>query len=245
MTDCPDPIDIEAWLDGETLADGEAIAAHLATCKGCARIARETEAIDRLVADAAARVTAPPPRHEAGPDRASVSRRRTFLIGAGALAASAAGLMLLERGRRDGRALDRLAETYFGDFRTLLVAQRRLDVAESDPQRLLDWFEARVPFAMPMLAGLEAFDLRGGRLCWLDDRRNAAFDFDAPGGGCCLYCAEAGGAPDRPEPVLLERDGLSGAFWRAEGVTHALVGEPGGRAFAAVTQAFVPAGMPS
>lgn len=236
MTQCPDPIQIEALADGEDVENRKALAAHVAGCERCARLLRETEALDHLVRGAVLRQPVP-----AAPVSVPTPRfgRRAMLAGGGALAASVAGLGLAMRPRGEAVPLDHLMTTYFGDFKTLIAAERRLDITENDPARLLAWFGDRVPFALPRIALREGVSLRGGRLCWLLERRNAALYLDTPDGPCCLYLA-SGDSLEPDAPVVLQRNNLSGAFWQAGGVMHALIGEPSGRAFAALATSFLP-----
>jgi len=246
MTECPDPIRIEALADGEDVENRAALTAHIAECEACARRLNETRALDHLVREAVMRRHVPPapapaPVTVAAPAPAPGPRvsRRMVLAGGGALAASVAGLGLALRPGREGVTLDRLTTTYFGDFKTLIAAERRLDITESDPAHLLAWFGERVPFALPRIALREGVSLRGGRLCWLLERRNAALYLDTPDGPCCLYLA-SGTSLEPGAPVVLQRNNLSGAFWQAGGVMHALIGEPSGETFAALATSFLP-----
>jgi len=243
MTDCPHLSDAELWLDGEAGAQSDFIARHVAACPTCKAHIETLRRLDFAAREAGTRIKAPasllerlhdldaarPAASVAQPIPANVSRRRLFAGFAAAASVAAIGAVAWRRGDSGD-----LPMAVFGDFATHLAADRRLDLTEANPQAVADWFSPKVPFTLPHLASLSDLDLRGGRLCWLLDRRIAAFNFDRGDQALSLYLTDARGLTCRNKmlptvqdaPVILTQDGLSGAFWRDGDLAHALVGQP-------------------
>ena len=235
MEHCPDIEDIAAYVDGEYDGDPAVMAHHLATCAVCAREAAEIELVNMAVRESSVEAEAPAQlidwidtRDQAtGP---WMSRRQA--LGGMAVAASAFGaVFVMTRGASDRPAM---ATTLFRDFATLVAADGSLDLRSSDPVQVVNWFNTRVPFEVPDLAGLPDLGVRGGRLCWLLDRRVAALHLGPEDKVACLYVTDAeglalqdgAGLPKPGEPPALVRDGTaSGAFWRDGALAFGLIGK--------------------
>ncbi|MEO1457459.1 MAG: hypothetical protein AAFV49_07805 [Pseudomonadota bacterium] len=263
--------DVESYVDGEAGARASAIAAHIAATPASAALAREVAALNaalradarrqrapealaaRLerVGDSAGPLYAPEagavaglcrPAGRSGAAPASrLSRRRVLGFGAAAAVAASAGVLMV--GRPGGAGAQAMAPDVFGDFLTQSVADRPLDYTATDLGQVVSWFAPRLPFAMPALTAPPELSLRGARLCWLLERRIAAFDFKPASGAVSLYVADAEGLairdglplPARPAPaVSLERNGLAGAFWQDGTLAYALLGTLSGAAIAAI-----------
>lgn len=244
MNECPHLLDAEMWLGGEAGERASAIARHVAVCPTCKSHIETVRRLDFAAREAGILVKAPKalverlndldaakPAPEARPPQTNAINRR-WMVG-GIAASVAAATAVAWRSSEHGSGED-LSLAVFGDFATHLDADRDLDLTETNPQRVMDWFAPKVPFPMPQLASLSELDLIGGRLCWLLDRRIAAFNFDQGGKALGLYVADATGLicqhaalpkADEP-PTLVTQDDLSGAFWRDGDLAHALVGEP-------------------
>lgn len=241
MSDCPHINDAEMWLDGEAGPRADAIARHIAVCTTCKAHVETLRRLDFAARESAIRVKAPEGL-VARLDDVDVARpaqqrqpvsRRWVLSGAAAAAAVAAigSVVWQGRTRRDGNDF---SLAVFGDFLTHLDADRDLDLVETNPQRVVDWFAPKVPFPMPRLASLSELELVGGRLCWLLDRRIAAFNFNRNGEALGLYVAEASGLTCQDTalpgidlaPLLVSQNDLNGAFWREGDLALALVGQP-------------------
>jgi len=238
MSDCPHILDTELWLDGEAGERTESIARHIGLCRSCKTHVETVRRLDFAAREAALRVKAPESllnrlddldAAQPAPKTGGVSRRRAF---AGvAAAASVAAIGSVAALRRNGN--EDLSMPVFGDFATHLAADGRLDLVETNPQTVADWFAPKVPFALPRLASLSEVDLIGGRLCWLLDRRIAAFNYDRDGDALGLYVADASGLtclnsalPRVDQPArIISQDNLNGAFWRDGMIAHALVGQ--------------------
>lgn len=234
MRPCPDFEDIAAVIDGEYEGDPATVAHHLTVCAECARTAAEIELVNMAVRANEMRVDAPSlltdwidAQHQ--PVRAGISRRQALGGLALAACAVAAGVVLMRGvgGRRE------IETTLFRDFATLVETNGRLDFEDRDPLRVLAWFEARVPFALPRLAAITEIGVRGGRLCWLLERRVAALHLGSRDERASLYITEAEGLTLRDgqrlpapgsEPVLSREGGIVGAFWRDGRLAFGLVG---------------------
>lgn len=246
MNECPHLLDAEMWLDGEAGERASAIGRHVAACPTCKAHVETVRRLDFAAREAGILVKAPAtlverlndldaekPAPEARPPQTNPINRRWMMAGFAAAASVAAVTAVTWRSGARETGED-LSLAVFGDFATHLDADRDLDLIETNPQRVMDWFTPKVPFPMPQLASLSELDIIGGRLCWLLDRRIAAFNFDQGGKALGLYVADATGLicqhaalpkADEP-PTLVTQNGLSGAFWRDGDLAHALVGEP-------------------
>jgi anti-sigma factor RsiW len=246
MSRCPNFDDVGAYLDGEYEGDPAEIGRHLRTCAECARTAADIDLINKAVRARETHVRAPATLTAwIDAQRRPVDRRisRRQALGGLALAASVAvGVFVLTRSL-DGR--QEMKTTLFRDFATLAAADGSLDFVESDPARVLAWFEPRVPFALPRFMEIENIGIRGGRLCWLLERRVAAMHLETRDKGTCLYIADANGLllddgislpAAGSDPVVLSEGGIAGAFWRNSSVALGLVGERSGAQIAELAQ---------
>lgn len=244
MNDCPDDMTLDAFVDGELPDGGSMVQSHLDTCAACRQRVESLYRLDALILQAEATVTAPDTlsdrlrrtrveRHPIAGRRQGLMSRRAAILG-GALAASFGGLLVYRSVSSRSEGL--LYPALTGDFRTMLAAGRPVDVTLSDPLEAERWFRDRVPFAMPSLVGVADLDIRGGRLCWLAERRCAAIDFGRTRSSFCLYLCNASGLRISDDlalpaaggaPVGLSAGNVTGAFWRDDDVVLALVGERG------------------
>ena len=126
-----------------------------------------------------------------------------------------------------------MAPTLFQDFATRLAADKALDFRSDDFRRVAGWLDARLGFATPRPPALERVALRGGRLCWLLERRVAAIHFKHAAKETCFYIAESQGLTltgaeplphDGAPPALLTGSGAAGAFWLDGSLAYAVVG---------------------
>ncbi|MEM1299617.1 MAG: hypothetical protein AAGH68_10095 [Pseudomonadota bacterium] len=235
----PDELALEAYADGENNAETAYVAQLLPGCEEARTYVAEIREINEAVRLLEGAVRAPDTLTERlnrarpanQPARPTLSRR--VLLQSGLAAAAVAGGVLVYNAS-SGRG-PYLQEVLFGDFRTMEAAGRRLDFASSDAMAVVGWFRERLPFELMELAGLTGLSIRGGRLCWLMNRRCASLEFASPKGSYCLYIAEAEGLkidPRRalPEPgaaaIALSGETLSGVVWRDDALAYALIGEP-------------------
>lgn len=235
---CPDDLDLEAFIDGQAPEDHARIASHIQGCAACRKKVEDLRALNSLIRRVERQHVAPRTlvdrlRQESVVQtaRRPLMTRRVML---GTAAAACVGGVAAVYGIRQARPHD-LQETLFGDFRTLVAADRQMDFQSRDPGEVMAWFAPRVPFEVPRLASLGPLDIRGGRLCWLAARRCAAVDFDAPAGTLCLYICVAEDLRVNPGTTIpgdgadifvATEAGISGAFWQRDGVAMSLIGNP-------------------
>lgn len=239
MNECLHILDAEMWLDGEAGEQADSIARHVAVCSICKAHVETVRRHDFAARESGTQLKAPESLLERlndldaakpVPKSEPVNRRWLLSSAAAASVAVVTSVVWHSRDRTDGNDL---SLAVFGDFATHLDADRDLDLVETSSERVMDWFAPKVPFRLPQLASLSELDIIGGRLCWLLDRRIAAFNFDQGGKALGLYVTDASGLTcrhaalpkaDEP-PILLSQNGLNGAFWSHGGLAHALVGE--------------------
>lgn len=253
MSRAPSPQDLERLVDGDLDAEqAAAFKAHIATCEACAAELRSLEDLNRALRTERREVTAPPelrdrvqqilrgqvvdgmPVPPATPK--NVFTRRTLGIAAfGALAAGLAGIAVVPRLLPSRLDSEDIAATLIRDFETFLFAERVLDFTAQDPAAAVAWYRDRLAFELPRLpADLDGFRLRGGRLCWLLDRRLASLSFETGQDSLALYIMPSAGTvlgeevtpgPARPEPSLHRQDRFTNVIWRDGDLVFGLVGE--------------------
>ena len=234
---------VNAYLDGEAGDKAAEIERHLTNCTTCRAYAQEIKRVDTALRTDITETKAPASlraRLEEKDERFTVpvhsrsSTRRRFMVGLGMAAgvggiAIAATQLLTDPGRQE------MAPTLFGDFATLLAADKRLDFDSTKPSEIFAWFKPKLPFSLPNLKALQDMGPQGGRLCWLMERRTAAFYCVSQGDSFCLYVTDAGAlvvnknAPlplGKIPPVLIDHMGIRGAFWQTRGLAFAIVGQP-------------------
>ncbi|MEM7057913.1 MAG: hypothetical protein AAF557_10030 [Pseudomonadota bacterium] len=248
MTNCPDDLELEAFIDQQDGANHAKIACHLEGCASCRDRVRDLRALNDLVRQVERQTVAPRSfvdrlRQEsvARNARRPVVNRR-LVLGAGlATAACLGGVVAIQQFRQGGQ--HDLQATLFGDFHTLVAADRQLDFQSADMAEVIAWFAPRVPFELPKLSMLEPLKTRGGRLCWLAERRFAAVDFDTADGTVCLYICRSEDLrvnPDTPIPqedddlIVATEAGISGAFWQQNDVMLSLIGNPNATGITAI-----------
>lgn len=242
MPNCPDHEALSAYVDDEHSGSAPSIERHLVGCAQCRATVAEMKALNATLRQEARALKAPPRLvnwierrrivEEAKSRPARLMSRRAALLGGGALAggATAATVALLLSSQDADAGL--MAPTLFRDFATRVAADHALDIPSSDPATVEAWFDARLPFVAPRIGELSQISLRGGRLCWLLDRRVAAYHLGSGPSWLCLYVAQSDGLaltdrrslPARGQSAAILRDeGAAGAFW-TDGLAFALIG---------------------
>ena len=238
MTQCPDDLQLEAYVDGQAGADQVKIACHVASCADCRAKVEELQSLNQLIRHVEGQRVAPRElvdrlRKEslARTTAKGHLNRRLVLRGGLAAAACLGGVVAYQSYNRPSAY--ELKSTLFGDFLTLVAADRQLDYQSGDSASVVAWFQSRVPFKLPDLAGLGGLEIRGGRLCWLAERRFAAMDFGAGDSAYCLYICQDDKLTvspgqdiptDNAPAVVMSERGISGAFWREGSTALSLVG---------------------
>ena len=262
---CPldlSPLDLERLVDGELgAAEAAELRAHVAACETCTA---ELEALQELNATLRARLrqeTAPPRlRARVGqilegdaaaapnPADAGLSRRGLGFAALGALAASVATAAVLPKLMVSRLEPGDIAGTLVRDFETFLFAERVLDFVEADPSSVAAWYRARLDFDLPRLpADLSGYRLRGGRLCWLLDRRLASLSFEGGEDSLALYIMPSDGlalpesgrtAGGLRDASVHHRDRFTNVIWREGDLVLGLVGEAAPERVEEIARAF-------
>ena len=249
----PTPQELERLLDGDLDAEQAAgFRAHIADCKVCAAELRVLEDLNDVLRREQREVTAPPelrdkvarilrgqaveslPAPQAEPQN-GLTRRRLGIAAFGALAAGLAAVAVAPRLLVARLSPDDIAATLIRDFETFLFAERVLDFAESDPAVAVAWYSERLEYGLPRLpADLGGFRLRGGRLCWLLDRRLASLSFETGEEALALYIMRSEGTELAKESAAgsvapassIHRQGrFTNVIWRDGDLVLGLVGE--------------------
>lgn len=233
---------ISAYLDGELPAGESAeIRRHLETCPFCHSLTEQEQRIRTLLRARRHTLRAPAPeavwqRVQEGLDQVEVQRRmrhRWFAV--------AASLVVLAIGAgafyssTPSRAREVVAETVDDHIRYALNPGAGLDMNTSDPEFLSRWFQGRLDIGVnvPSLerAGLQ---LRGGRVCYLLDRRIAYLMYEKEGRRYSLFVMDQTGvhfpkgkdfALNGHRLCLSSYKGYNLAVWEAHGLLYSLVAD--------------------
>src|SRR3954447_6179782 len=169
---------LHALLDNE-LDAGHAreVEAHIASCRACAAEFSAQRDMQRVLADADLRYTAPVSlraRIEASlpqPQRQQPSRRsvlRGFAMGSAVSALAASGVVALVLRQDDQQRI--LSEVVSAHLRSL-QAGHLIDVVSTDQHTVKPWFNGKLDVAPPVIdLTAQGFTLVGGRLDYIDAR---------------------------------------------------------------------------
>ena len=215
---------------------------HLGHCPACRRLAAEQQAVRALLRVRGKGLRELPPalleeRIRDRLNRVDARQRRQRWLAVAAVASVVAGLwlggMALDVGEEPAGQLV-VAETVNDHIRSLLSPDTALEITTSDPQVLSRWFRGRLDIVVdvPSLEG-SGLTLRGGRVCYLLDRRGAYLMYEGPQIRHSLFIMGRAGVhlPTAEEVTLMGRrvcltryKGYNLAVWETEGVVYALVG---------------------
>lgn len=233
---------ISAYLDEELPASEIAeVQHHLESCLVCRSLAEQERGARTLLRARRNTLRAPAPeamwqRVQEGLDQAEAQRRRRrrWVAVAASLAVLAIGVGAFYFGA-PSRAREVVAETVDDHIRYLLRPETSLDMATSDPKLLSQWFQGRLDIGVhiPSLerAGLQ---LRGGRVCYLLDRRVAYLMYEKEGRRYSLFVMDQAGvhfpkgkdlALDGHRICLSSYKGYNLAVWEAHGLLYSLVAD--------------------
>jgi len=197
--------DLEAFVDGERSADEERmISDHLDHCVACRQRVDSLRTLNRTIRAGLGEAKAPDDlwqRIEARLPESLDDRRpektKTWFrqpVWQMAIAACLIMMVALPAGltwqwmRQDNSIIAAPIQ----DFSTYRDSGRSLDIASRDPNAIQSWFASRVTFEAPKLeAKVAGFELIGGRLCWLLERRLSAFSYERGDQSLTLYVMTA------------------------------------------------------
>lgn len=233
---------ISAYLDGELPASESAeVRQHLEACPTCRALAEQEQRIRTLLRARRHSLRAPAPeavwqRVREGLDQADTQRRmrRQWFAVAASLAVLAIGAGAFYSSA-PSRTREVVAETVDDHIRYGLNPGAGLDMSTSDPKLLSQWFQGRLDIGVnvPPLerAGLQ---LRGGRVCYLLDRRVAYLMYEKEGRRYSLFVMDQAGvhfpkgkdlALDGHRLCLSSYKGYNLAVWEAHGLLYSLVAD--------------------
>lgn len=129
----------------------------------------------------------------------------------------------------------RLLSVPVDDLQTFVVSQRDLDVADTQPASLRQWFQTKVAFSPPVLPDrVEKAKLAGGRLCHFLNRRVASFMYQTDGRYVSVYVMPregltlpAGEAVDlhRAQATVHEVQGYTHLIWSQTDLLYSFVSD--------------------
>ncbi len=239
---------LEAFVDGECSADEEQmISDHLEQCVACRQRVDDLRTLNKTVKASLSEVKAPndlwqriEARLPESLDDHRPAKAKTWFrqpVWQMAIAASLLVMLALPAGltwqwmKQD----DSIIAGPIQDFSTYRDSGRSLDIASRDPNTIQSWFASRLTFEAPKLeAEVAGFDLIGGRLCWLLERRLSAFSYQRGDQSLALYVMTAhdialpNSTYDPELGISLsihEVDGLRTMIWRRGELVYTVVSD--------------------
>ena len=219
---------IHAYADHELDAAATLqVEEHLRECETCARAYENVRAVraacapERLYFELPAgleRRIRSAARRQTRPAALRLAWRPMLAIAATVMVVAGVGATVMLRG---GTATNALAEQIVAaHVRSLLVEGRSVDVRSSNHHQVKPWLAARLDFA-PDVPELSAagFELQGGRLDYLANRRVAALVYRYHEHLVDVFAWPS----DRVQtaaPVFLQRQGYWLAYWTDAGLNH-------------------------
>jgi anti-sigma factor RsiW len=215
-------------LTGE-LAEAKA---HLRDCAACRAFLQQNEALRRFLKERLGGENAPASVREEvlaaiAQHRitgANVSRRWTgevakYSVAAAVLLAVALSIFYFIAPFKPNQHQQSIAAELIDDHIRYRLSAQAVEQAMTDPTALSQWFNSRLDFVaqIPPLAG---FELAGGRLCYLFDRRVALAFYQKPDQWVSLFILRGEGF----DLSTMEKTGVSGkVLCRGDGKGYQLV----------------------
>lgn len=237
-----------AFVDGEvSLEDRRRITAHLESCASCRARVEDLRMLGdsirselgdmRAPSDLWARIEAelePADDHRKLAEPAAWWWRDVRSMALAASVALAIG-MSATVGWWQLRSDHSIVTAPVQDFTTYRVSGRSLDVESSEPSIVKAWFEEKLTFELPAIEPrIAGFDLVGGRLCWLLERRISALAYKRGDQKIAVYVMadhdlslpEASFAPElRISRSVHEVDDVNTMIWQSDGLVYAVVSD--------------------
>ncbi len=240
--------DLEAFVDGECSADEKRmISDHLDHCATCRQSVEDLRTLNRTIKAGLSDVKAPSDlwkRIEVRLPESLDDHRPTQSkawynqpVWQMAMAASLLIMIALPAGLtwQWMKPANSIIAAPIHDFSTYRDSGRNLDIASRDPTTIRSWFASRLTFEAPKLeAKVAGFELVGGRLCWLLERRLSAFSYRRGDQSLAVYVMTAhdialpSSAYDPELGISLsthEVDGLRTMIWRKGELVYTVVSD--------------------
>lgn len=210
-----------------------ALREHLAQCAACEHELRAGEELDRALVESLPRYQAPESlrarianlSREPAPAASRVSRVRSSLLVAAAVAAGVAlggWATYSEMQRSNGETA--LVREAINDHLRIAFSEHPIEIASGGIHQVKPWFTGKVDFApVVAFAGDDDFPLLGGSVAYFVDRKAAAFHFQRRLHKISLFVVPAEGLqwPRSSEKVR----GFNVLLWQRNGLGYALVSD--------------------
>ena len=217
---------LDAYLDGELEPDKRAeLEQHLADCPECKQKLDRLRQLREFFTASAPHYSAPPELKGKVLARLEVTRksnlvaliRRPWLYAAALLIVS----LVLAWLKFFPNQEDQIANQAVADFKRAALLERVCDVVSPDPSVVKPWFVGKLDFSPPVvLPGLN-FQMRGGRLDVIDNRKVAAVTYKRDKSLITLYAW-----PEAGKPVPKKDWSIGGNMvcaWNAKGLNFVAV----------------------
>jgi anti-sigma factor (TIGR02949 family) len=221
---------LDAYLDGELEPDKRAeLEQHLADCPECKQKLDRLRQLREFFTASAPHYSAPPELKGKVLARLEVTRksnlvaliRRPWLYAAALLIVS----LVLAWLKFFPNQEDQIANQAVADFKRAALLERVCDVVSPDPSVVKPWFVGKLDFSPPVvLPGLN-FQMRGGRLDVIDNRKVAAVTYKRDKSLVTLYVW-----PEAGKPVPKKDWSIGGntvCAWNAKGLNFVAVSNMG------------------
>jgi anti-sigma factor RsiW len=221
---------LDPYLDGELDArHSQELEQHLETCRDCRAAHEARTALSQALRQDALRYGAPAKLRQlftdssgAGTHTRRVDRQGWWRMAAAALVAALLGAGTTYQAMITAQPAPALAaEAVANHVRSLLVADRAMDVASSSEHTVKPWFNGRLDYAPPVLdLAAAGFPLAGGRLDYMDGRPVAAllYRYGPHVINLFVWPAHPGDASGA-SPSFETRQGYHVSHWTGAGMT--------------------------
>jgi anti-sigma factor RsiW len=247
---CPDPLLIEAYVDGELdAATAVGIEQHLEGCPACAALRRSTAETSRLIRGGATyhrlsefeRAALLRGIRAADSTRAPPSRSRRWHywsgVTSGAVAAALATLAVTGIVSRD--AGPNVVDDVVGAHVRSLLSDRLIDVESSDRHTVKPWFTGHADVSPPVVDFPEKnYHLVGGRVDYVDGRRAAVVVY-RHGAHVINVFAWPDSRSHLPSGIV-SRNGYNLSCWKSTSVDYCVASDAGGEELTGLTRLLLP-----
>jgi anti-sigma factor (TIGR02949 family) len=217
---------LDAYLDGELEPGRRAeVEEHLAGCPECQQKLNGLRQLREFFAANAPLYAAPPELKGKVFARLEVARRSSLIALVRRPWLYVAALLILSFvlvwPKFSSNAEDRIAIEAVASFQRAALLQRVCDVVSSDPDVVKPWFNGKLDFSPPVvLPGLD-FQMRGGRLDVLNNRKVAALTYKRDKDVVTVFVWADAGKPIATKDWAITGDTV--CSWNAQGFSFVCV----------------------